>query len=434
MTTGNRPFWPVFVWTSSLLSLSGGFLLGGLIFLLRSTDRYSANWQIGAIQAHGHVQLFGWGGLMVLGIGLHFLPRLLSAPLRHPQWPRLILALMTAGLVLRLVSGPMLETFPRGISNRLAAAGLMLSATLELVAICLALSLVGSMIRRAHIKKRGIPSRGVTALILFAFTSLGAAMFMNVAGTIDVWLRSLIVVPYWADSSTVTLALTGFLTAISIAMSARLLPLYVHVKAPREGWMRAVAALLPLALVTRVIGIVTQNSASVGTGLILQSSSLVCGVIALRVFERRRTLPRQRVTIFTDPLQLMVLSAYCWLVAAVVFGLMIGANDLGLGAFSVPLDAERHALGAGFVTLLILGIGSEMLPGLGKARLRRPELRWVTLILANVSALLRTVPLLLDSTPGARTSAIMSGAGLLGALAIVVFLVNIRPGLRAKFG
>src|SRR3954454_21212899 len=61
---------PPFIWTATLLAIVGGFGLGGSLFL------HQTAWPVPAAQAHGHVQLFGWAGLLILGVGLHLLPRL----------------------------------------------------------------------------------------------------------------------------------------------------------------------------------------------------------------------------------------------------------------------------------------------------------------------------------------------------------------------
>src|SRR5581483_4975700 len=70
---------PPFLWAATLLALVGGFGLGGSLFL------HQTAWRFPAAQAHGHLQLFGWAGLLVLGVGLHFLPRLRGTRLVAPE-------------------------------------------------------------------------------------------------------------------------------------------------------------------------------------------------------------------------------------------------------------------------------------------------------------------------------------------------------------
>src|SRR6185369_14789979 len=85
---------------------------------------------------------------------------------------------------------------------------------------------------------------------------------------------------------------------------------------------------------------------------------------------------------------------YVWLVVAA--GLLIVGALLSLaGAPAPPLDAERHTLGAGFVTLLIFGMGARLLPGFrGREHVAHPRLVRATFWLGNAAALLRVGPLL----------------------------------------
>jgi uncharacterized protein involved in response to NO len=56
-------------------------------------------WWLAAAQAPGHIQLFGWAGLMVLSVGFHFLPRLRGAPLGHQEQAGAVLALVLSSLI-----------------------------------------------------------------------------------------------------------------------------------------------------------------------------------------------------------------------------------------------------------------------------------------------------------------------------------------------
>ena len=384
-----------------LLASTAGFLMGGLILLLRATGMHGAEWQAAAVQAHGHIQIFGWGGLMVIGISLHFLPRLFSVPLSHPDWPKRILQAMSAGLVLRVLAQPELGRESADVVRVTAALGLALGSTLELVAGALAIGLIGSLFRSAPITSKRVPSTGVRLLIGTAFVSFEIALVLNWIGTLQASFQLRPLVSARIDSVSVILGLTGFLTAISFAMSARLLPLYVQTKLPREQLIRASAASLVAGLVLRSTGILIDAGVLVGIGLIFQATAWCGGIVALRVFESRRQLPRRQVRVLTDPLQLHLVTAYCWLLVAASFSIIEGMRDLGIAIWLAPLDAERHALGAGFVTVLILGVGAEMLPGLARSKLRWPSLRWATLILANLAALARVGPLLIHDLPQA---------------------------------
>ncbi len=425
-----RPFWPAFVWAATLLALSAGFLLGGYIFLLRAIGARGTEWQAAAVQAHGHIQVFGWGGLMVLGISLHFLPRLLSTPLVRPGLPRHILCLMGSGLVLRALAQPALAHGAPQLVRQAAAVVLALSASLELVAGTFAIGLIGSLFWNRRGSSRRVPSAGVAALIGTAFLSFETALVTNWIGSIRAAVMMRPVISLRFDNATIVLGLAGFLTAMSLAMSARLFPLYVQTGVSRERWLRAAAVTLIAGVALGAAGDLSETARLIGIGQILRGVALICGVIALRVFERRRELPRRRVSVATSPLQLHVATAYLWLGATSCFVLMAGLRNLGISGWTVPEDAERHALGAGFVTILILGVGAEMLPGLARSRLRWRWACWLTLACANSAALARVVPLFLRGMPSGWATSTMSSAGALGAIAIVLFLANVPLKIR----
>ncbi len=434
--TDTSPFFPSFVWASALFALFAGFLLGGLIFLLRAIGRPAAGWQIGAIQAHGHIQIFGWGGLMVLGVGLHFLPRLLSVPNPYPNWPRSILVLMSIGLLFRVLSQPILVGTSLHWLRSVAAAALALSGVTELVASLLTVMTVALILetREASRKTGAVAGCHRAYRRCLRRVSCCAVRQRGWNGSSGDQTRRG-VISASVDRITIILGLSGFLVAISLAMSARLFPLYIQAQLPRERWLRSTAALLFIGLSLRAIGVLVGRSQVDGVGQILTAVAFLCGIVALRVVEPRRQLPRRPVRVFSDPLQLHVICAYAWLAVAATFTLIDGLDVLGYTSRMVPVDAQRHSLGAGFVTLLILGVGQEMLPGLVRQPLRWKRARWLTLLLANGAALARVVPLL-NGTVFTTNTAVMSAAGLLGALAIAVFLANvplrIRPAATAR--
>jgi len=67
--------------TALLMGAGGGFLLATILTVAYAISVPLGAWWDALVQAHGHLQLYGWAGLFVLGIALHFLPRLRGTPL-----------------------------------------------------------------------------------------------------------------------------------------------------------------------------------------------------------------------------------------------------------------------------------------------------------------------------------------------------------------
>jgi uncharacterized protein involved in response to NO len=126
--------------------------------------------------------------------------------------------------------------------------------------------------------------------------------------------------------------------------------------------------------------------------------------------------------------RLLIRCAYGWLLVAALLALSRAAPE------PPTADLEVHALGAGFVTLLILGVGGLVLPGLldGSAP-DRPLV--AALALGNAAVLLRLLPglagwlapALLPATAG---PGLMALAGLAGACAVACLALVLRGADR----
>src|SRR5215469_6592867 len=98
--------------TALLMGAGGGFLLATILTVTYALSiPLGAGWEALA-QAHGHLQLYGWAGLFVLGVALHFLPRLRGTPLVGARLVPWLLGILSISLVLRAISQPVLSLYP----------------------------------------------------------------------------------------------------------------------------------------------------------------------------------------------------------------------------------------------------------------------------------------------------------------------------------
>ena len=108
---------------------------------------------------------------------------------------------------------------------------------------------------------------------------------------------------------------------------------------------------------------------------------------------------------------------------------------LASGTIAIPLDAIRHSLALGFITLLICGIAPRMLTGFSGASIRSAGLVTATLWLGNAAALLRLSaywlpPLVGDGT--ALQAALFGLSGPLGLALITCLAINLWPATRSR--
>jgi len=442
-----------------LLGAGGGFALAAVLTLTRAFRIPPGSWWAALVQAHGHLQLYGWAGLFVLGVALHFLPRLRGTPLALPVLLPWIAVTLVAGLLLRMASQPLLALTGVAIWRW----GLVTSGALE----CLGVG--GTLLLAFMTAGRGAPLRGqrglwgVLPFFAIAFGALAIAAMNNLVGVAQAASTTSGLVPASGDNLNVTLGLLGFLVPVALAMSARSLPMYAGLEPfPRRILWPAWAIYL-VGLIAAAVGAAggfqprTWLGTFAGLGLLLMGSVLMLFVaVFVWMIGARGKLPRHVAQLAPSPHTAergyrqkiadervafgpyvgLVASAYLWAFLGALLFVLIGLA-LMLGAPPpIPVDAARHALALGFIALLIAGIASRMIPGFSGGRIASPTLVTAILWLGNMAALLRVGPLLLPpllthlGATGATVSAIAFGSsGPLGLAFATCLAINLWPAI-----
>ncbi len=443
-----------------LIGAGGGFVLATVLTVTRALRIPGGVWWAALAQAHGHLQLYGWAGLFVLGVALHFLPRLRGAGLAFASTIPWLLATLATGVVLRGISQPLLAASGQAVW-RVALVG---SGLLEMAAYG---GLLGIVITTA-IQGPAFSTRPallkVVPFLAGVFASLGLAAVINLINVLHAsGGQPAGLVPATDDALNVSLGLLGFLVPMALAMSAQTLPMYAGLEPfPRTlFWPLAIAYFGGLALA--LVGIAGGMGWLAGLGTTLVGVVLLVFVgLFMRLMRTRGKLPRRvsqlapqpdaavrhyRVQVSGErtnfgPFVALVASAYTWAILGGVLLVIDGvARLLGVDAPFSP-DAARHSLALGFIALLICGIAPRMVPGFSGGHIRSAKLVTATLWLGNGAAILRVGALLVApllnglGSAGAFLDAVLFGlSGPLGLALAICLAVNLWPALfPAKVG
>ena len=444
--------------TALLMGAGGGFLLATILTLSLAFSVSLGSWWEAVAQAHGHLQLYGWAGLFVLGVALHFLPRLRGTPLVGARLVPWLLCMMIVSLVLRAVGQPMLSM---SLGN-LWRVALVSSGVLEAVVFVTVLSLFILTAMRGPRPTTRPAYWSVFPFFCGAFCSFTLAGIINLANVIQAAHGSGLV-PGADDTLNVTLGLFGFLIPVALAMSARSLPMYAGL----DGFPRRV--LWPLAgvyfvgVILLCIGVdsgLLPSSWSMlfnGIGMLLPGGVVLLFVgIFLSLIRKRGRLPERVGKLAPSPENLaqnyqqqvkreqthygpfvgIVASAYLWAMLGALLLLIDGGSMLVTGSLLVPFDAVRHAFALGFIALLICGIAPRMLPGFSGGKILSPGLVSATLWLGNAAAVLRVgsllfAPLFAGTRGFAIDTFLFSLSGPLGLVLAICLAINLWPTLRA---
>jgi len=440
-----------------LLGTGGGFVLATVLTLSAAFHIAMGLWWLAVAQAHGHLQLYGWAGLFVLGVAFHFLPRLRGTPLAAPWLVPWFWVTQVGGLLLRVLSQPLVVMTSMSIWRIVLVA----SGVLE----CVALGIAVLIFTMTVLKGPALATRpaflGVLPLVVGAFGMLGVATCVNL-GNVVMATTTAGIVPTTGDTLNVTLGLFGFLVPIALAMSAQSLPMYAGLKAfPRRilwslagcYWIGVIAlciSTLPIAW--------SGMLAAVGM-LVMGGVLLTFTAIFIHLMGTRGKLPKKVAQLALTPettaqnyrqhvrhessaygpFVALVASAYLWAVLGGILLLVDGISGLISPEGLTPLiasDIIRHSFAVGFITLLICGIAPRMVPGFSGGKILSSGLVRATLWFGNTAALLRVGSLLVAplltriSFMGVSVYAVLFGlSGPMGLLLAACLTINLWPAL-----
>jgi len=362
-----RDIFPLFVKTSLAIALTAGFSLGTVMILFPPLGGTLGAWWLPHVQVHGHAQIMGWVGLFIMGIAYHAMPRMKATSLPSRRLAYLSYGLVLAGLLLRLTGQPL------PVNGPFRSALLLLAGLSELAGAALFLGLMRATIT-SSLQPHDIYEKFLLAGA--AWLCVGAVVNLALLGVMAFSGQSYIPAP--ANNLLLHIYFTGFIVSCIFGMSVRTLPTFLGLPALNARGVNMAFVALNAGLVARLVGMALGDSAPgvvlATAGAALEVAAFVTFAVALRVFSPGQ--PWVKETGMPRGHEKFLRAAYAWLMLAAALDAMFTVMSLtGLGgAGFYGGNAERHALGLGFVTFAIFGMSSRVIPVFSGARLQTPGL------------------------------------------------------------
>ncbi len=427
-----------FIAASLALAIGGGFMLSLLLPLARA-EKWAwgsgIRWQA-LVQAHGQLQLIGFGGLFVMGMSLRLMPRFSGRPLAFRTLvPTLIPAIVTS-LVLRSIAEPWGSGATRDVAL-IASAVLLLVGGIAFTAI-----IWGTLLHRE--------SRAGATGYYFVLGSIGfcAGAMLNLLQVIEIVRGDLAIAPVSKETAQVFVQQYGFLLMFISGVGGRAVPTFTG--APSRPVASRAAALILGAGVALFAGAMlwmTYRSPSSTAARVGDIGQLLTALaFAMSVWLSGALWPsKNRVAAASQTAFWFVRSAYAWMLAAAVLTAWYGVRAFVDGSLpdTFELDAIRHVLTIGVLTMMVVGMSLLIVPEFAGRRLQHPDERiliWAMIAALNIASALRLWPAVeginwLTSTrywPIAAAASLTSGVVIVFATMFVQSYVEQRkPGWGA---
>src|SRR4051794_38797566 len=224
------------------LGVFGGFAVG--LYALGAPD---FGWPVGRyaalVQVHGQVQVLGFAGLLILGVGSLLLPAFWRARLANPGAVARGGGLVGLGLIAQLIGQPL-------NAGSVRWALLLMGALLPIVGFVWA----GSGLVRLRAGQHRRPAAWETLLVLAACSLVGALLLRSVL-LVDLAATGLPASYGLLHQALIPLELEGFLLTATLGVQLRLVPSLARTR-PVTGWPERVGiAALAVAILCRLLGV-----------------------------------------------------------------------------------------------------------------------------------------------------------------------------------
>jgi hypothetical protein len=408
--------------TAILMALTIGVTVGAIVltYIGKNQDFHYVLHKL--VQTHGHAQLFGWVGLCIIGFAYYIVPRVKNVELKHRELITSCFWLMVTGTVIRIFAQP--------YANELTNILLPISGLLEFMAVALFAFIIFSTVFASQEKKEPYDKFIMAGVLWFLACSI-----MNLFMDVFMFFTNSNEIPRTFYSPFVHVFLLGFVFMFIFAVNIRTVYAFLDVGTARVRAVNTTFWLLNLTIPVYFIA----NSFNYNSPFLLKVSYLTIYIIAfglllfvygIRVFERST---RELDDVVMDrSYSKTIRAAYVWLIIGV---LILGAKPF-LKAFSEPQylfhGAANHAIAVGFVTLMIIGYASKMVPtfkGVGMYSIRLAD---ASFYLINIGCFLRVSTQIMIGLSKDSYYSLIGFSGWIELTAIGIFGYNIWKTMNAE--
>lgn len=383
------------------------FFMAGIVTILTAGAVWGAYlllriafWQnftavgIHEVNAHGHAQIFGWVGLFVMGFAYQAFPRFKHTSLAHPRLAFATLWLMLAGILIRVVGEP------AGTLNPLFWDIVVVSSVLQISAISLFVFIVIKTLFQSDKPLAFYDSYILCALFWFWVQGIySAALFSAMVYAPDQETLLYLISTWQAPLREIQIH--GFAMLMILGVSQRLFHHFYGLPKPDPNFSLRMLFLINAALVGVITGFVLMRTGShawaalwYGSVLLLVAST-VSLVLSWKIFskpqESDRTLKFMRASYIWLFISLGMLVALPFYQSVVLpfFASESGAAQMGFS--HAYYGAVRHAITVGFISLMIVGVASKVVPTLNGVDIKALSPLWLPFWLINAGCALRLI-------------------------------------------
>ncbi|HHT9120675.1 MAG TPA: DUF1858 domain-containing protein [Candidatus Hypogeohydataceae bacterium YC41] len=413
-----------FIKAAVAFALTTGCLYGAGVLAYMAFHGGMGNVPRAMMEAHGHTQVYGWVGLFIMGISYFALPRFWNATLYKALLAHMSFFPMVIGICMVFLSRHLLLLGDYSAFRAMS----ILGSLLETLAIVLVIYILINTYRSAKDRRfevyEGYFFAGYAWFLLQAIVFVGAMVYLARTGSNTI--------PKIVEQPLLHLQIMGFACMVILGIFTKTLPVFLGIKEPNRTVNLWVFFLLNISIAFRVASVTLKELYPLVpfySNVFLLAGCLEGLAVIMffynlrlhRIGELESGAPRKEFRKFIQ-------AALFWFFVAEAGLLTMNLHQFTTGkeVSYAMFGAYRHTIFMGFISMMIIGCASKMLPmSLGTQLYSYRALFW-TFVLLNLGNTLRIVcqPLAIDY----HVNALFLPMGLSGFLeytALCLFAYNV---------
>ncbi|MDI6759669.1 MAG: DUF1858 domain-containing protein [Candidatus Brocadiaceae bacterium] len=385
-----------FVKAAIAFAMTTGCLYGAGALAYMALNGHQVGIPRAMLEAHGHTQVYGWVGLFIMGVSYFALPRFWNTTLYKPFFAHISFFPMLIGISLVFLSRHLLLL---GDYLPFRAMGI-LGSLVETAAIVLFIYLLAKTYRSVQGRRfevyEGYFFAGYAWFLLQSLIFVGTIVYLARTGGNTI--------PRLVEQPLLHLQIMGFACMVILGILTKTLPVFLGIKEPGRTINLWVLFLLNISIALRAISLPLKELHPLNPlfshAFLLSGCMEGLAVLMFfynlrlhRIGELESGAPRREFRKF-------IKAALFWFFVAEAGLLTFTLHQFttGQGVSYAMFGAYRHAIFVGFISMMIVGCASKMIPmSLGTQLYSYRALFW-TFVLLNLGNLLRVTcqPLAVD--------------------------------------
>ncbi|MBM4053102.1 MAG: DUF1858 domain-containing protein [Planctomycetes bacterium] len=422
-----------FIKTSIIIVLTTGCLYGAsmLAYMAYKRSFLSVPWVL--LETHGDTQVYGWVGLFIMGISFFALPRFWNSILYCTQLAYKSFFLMVAGITLSFVfktlsyySGVFILRIPVFIGLSLQAA----SIAIFIYVLC-----------RTYFSSEKRDYEVYEGFILSSFLWFFFQAFAFAVLNFHYCIVNNSEIPEYFKDPIRHIQIVGFSCLVIIGIFTKTLPIFLGIQVPNKKNSAYVLYLLNFSIALRVIsefytgythsfyGFFTAISCISG---LLEAFGIFLFIYNLNLFDKRK-LVQSKVKIPTG-FRKYIRAALFWLFVSETSFLTFTIYETLAGeeVSHAFFGAYRHAIFVGFISMMIIGCASKMIPLSKGVKLYSQKLLNVTFFLIMLGCIFRVVTQPVSFHLNPQFYSMLGVSGFIEYAAIFFFSINVWRTLKSE--